>query len=57
MQNVDSTSNLNGNVGSTNRRDEKGGKEGGRGSYKSSSPAPDKLFKKEGKFVRFKSKF
>jgi len=54
MQNVGSTANINGNNyanGSSNRRDEKAEKQGGRGSYKSASPAPDKLLRKEGKFV------
>jgi len=53
MQNVGSTANINGNNyanGSSNRRDEKAEKQGGRGSYKSASPAPDKLLRKEGKF-------
>lgn len=38
--------------GSSNRRDDKGNKDGGaRNSHKSASPAPDKLLRKEGKFV------
>lgn len=50
MINVGSTGNVNnaGAGGSTNKRDDKGA---GRGSYKSASPAPEKLQKKEGKFV------
>jgi len=63
MQNVGSTSNMNpggvvntgGNLpnGSSNRRDAQGDKNGGgRTSHKSASPAPDKLLRKEGKFVR-----
>jgi len=52
MQNVGSNANINaGANSSSNRRDDKSDKQGGRGSYKSSSPAPDKLLRKEGKFV------
>lgn len=54
MVNVGSTSNVNNAGGSSNKRDDKGA---GRGSYKSASPAPEKLQKKEGKFVSLFWKF